>query len=121
MVSCGIPPDIGDRGTHSADFTDGCSLRHILQLRVLMSKVLDHCESQGRRLLLLLFYSYFCQSRGFVKVCMLKCGPFEGSGWMYYFVVTMQATVNTRVSIGSILLARGRLPRGLSTKFASSL
>jgi low affinity Fe/Cu permease len=28
-----------------------------------------------------------------------------GSGWMFYFVVTVQTTVNTGVSIGSILLA----------------
>jgi hypothetical protein len=47
MVSCGIPPDNGDRGTHCAgasirpawngmgpgpDIADGCFLRHILQL-----------------------------------------------------------------------------------------
>lgn len=30
---------------------------------------------------------------------------FEGSGWMYYFVVIIQATINAGVSIGVILLA----------------
>jgi hypothetical protein len=28
-----------------------------------------------------------------------------GSGWMFYFVVIVQTTINTGVSIGSILLA----------------
>lgn len=30
---------------------------------------------------------------------------FEGSGWMYYIVVSVQGTINTGVGIGSILLA----------------
>ncbi|KAJ3704107.1 hypothetical protein LUZ61_007812 [Rhynchospora tenuis] len=56
---------------------------------MLMSKVLDHCESKGRR---------------HIRFRELAA-DILGSGWMYYFVVTVQATINTGVSIGSILLA----------------
>ncbi|KAJ4821282.1 Transmembrane amino acid transporter family protein [Rhynchospora pubera] len=55
----------------------------------LMSKVLDHCESHGRR---------------HIRFRELAA-DILGSGWMFYFVVTVQATINTGVSIGSILLA----------------
>ncbi|PWZ34180.1 putative GABA transporter 2 [Zea mays] len=55
----------------------------------LMSRVLDHCEARGRR---------------HIRFRELAADVL-GSGWMFYFVVTVQTTVNTGVSIGSILLA----------------
>ncbi|XP_078168818.1 putative GABA transporter 2 [Carex rostrata] len=55
----------------------------------LMSKVLDHCESHGRR---------------HIRFRELAA-DILGSGWMFYFVVIVQATINVGVSIGSILLA----------------
>ncbi|XP_078169016.1 putative GABA transporter 2 [Carex rostrata] len=56
---------------------------------VLMSKVLDHCESEGRR------HIRFRE----------MAADILGSGWMYYVVVSVQGTINTGVGIGSILLA----------------
>ncbi|XP_008776770.1 probable GABA transporter 2 [Phoenix dactylifera] len=56
---------------------------------LLMSKVLDHCERQGRR------HIRFRELASDVL----------GSGWMFYFVVSVQATINTGVGIGCLLLA----------------
>lgn len=56
---------------------------------LLMSKVLDHCERQGRR---------------HIRFRELAADVL-GSGWMFYFVVCVQTTINTGVGIGSILLA----------------
>ncbi|KAK3161313.1 hypothetical protein QOZ80_1BG0075570 [Eleusine coracana subsp. coracana] len=55
----------------------------------LMSRVLDHCEARGRR---------------HIRFRELAADVL-GSGWMFYFVVTIQTTINTGVSIGAILLA----------------
>ncbi|KAM0908419.1 hypothetical protein ACQ4PT_015481 [Festuca glaucescens] len=55
----------------------------------LMSRVLDHCEARGRR---------------HIRFRELAADVL-GSGWMFYFVVIVQTTINTGVSIGSILLA----------------
>lgn len=55
----------------------------------LMSRVLDHCEARGRR---------------HIRFRELAADVL-GSGWMFYFVVTVQTTINTGVSIGAILLA----------------
>ncbi|XP_042480853.1 probable GABA transporter 2 isoform X3 [Macadamia integrifolia] len=55
----------------------------------LMSKVLDHCEKQGRR--------HF-------RFRELAADVF-GSGWMFYFVIIVQTAVNTGVAIGTILLS----------------
>ncbi|KAJ4954789.1 hypothetical protein NE237_011572 [Protea cynaroides] len=55
----------------------------------LMSKVLDHCEQQGRR---------------HVRFRELAADVL-GSGWMFYFVIIIQTAINTGVAIGAILLA----------------
>uniref|UniRef100_A0A0D9V311 Amino acid transporter transmembrane domain-containing protein n=1 Tax=Leersia perrieri TaxID=77586 RepID=A0A0D9V311_9ORYZ len=55
----------------------------------LMSRVLEHCEARGRR---------------HIRFRELAADVL-GSGWMFYFVVTVQTTINTGVSIGTILLA----------------
>ncbi|KAI3691838.1 hypothetical protein L6452_31640 [Arctium lappa] len=55
----------------------------------LMSLVLEHCENAGRR------HIRFRELAGDVL----------GSGWMYYFVIFIQTTINTGISIGAILLA----------------
>ncbi|CAO2170670.1 unnamed protein product [Urochloa humidicola] len=55
----------------------------------LMSRVLDHCEARGRR---------------HIRFRELAADVL-GSGWMFYFVITVQTAINTGVSIGSILLA----------------
>ncbi|KAK6947897.1 Amino acid transporter, transmembrane domain [Dillenia turbinata] len=55
----------------------------------LMSKVLDHCEKQGRR------HIRFRELASDVL----------GSGWMFYFVIFIQTAINTGVGIGAILLA----------------
>ncbi|CAL9173497.1 unnamed protein product [Musa hybrid cultivar] len=55
----------------------------------LMSKVLDHCEKQGRR---------------HIRFRELAADVL-GSGWMFYFVVFFQTAINTGVSIGCVLLA----------------
>uniref|UniRef100_A0A1D1ZL67 Lysine histidine transporter 1 n=1 Tax=Anthurium amnicola TaxID=1678845 RepID=A0A1D1ZL67_9ARAE len=55
----------------------------------LMSRVLDHCERQGRR---------------HIRFRELAADIF-GSGWMFYFVIFVQTAINTGVGIGCILLA----------------
>ncbi|MQL82993.1 hypothetical protein Taro_015469 [Colocasia esculenta] len=55
----------------------------------LMSRVLDHCEKQGRR---------------HIRFRELAA-DILGSGWMFYFVIFVQAAINTGVGIGCILLA----------------
>ncbi|XP_043715334.1 probable GABA transporter 2 [Telopea speciosissima] len=55
----------------------------------LMSKVLDHCEKQGRR--------HF-------RFRELAADVF-GAGWIFYFVIIIQTAVNTGVAIGTILLS----------------
>ncbi|WCJ26475.1 Transmembrane amino acid transporter family protein [Euphorbia peplus] len=55
----------------------------------LMSMVLDHCEKAGRR---------------HIRFRELAADVL-GSGWMFYFVIFIQTTINTGVSIGAILLA----------------
>ncbi|CAA7402645.1 unnamed protein product [Spirodela intermedia] len=55
----------------------------------LMVKVLDHCEQQGRR---------------HIRFRELAADVL-GAGWMLYFVVFVQAAVNTGVAIGCILLS----------------
>ncbi|XP_040376154.1 probable GABA transporter 2 [Oryza brachyantha] len=55
----------------------------------LMSRVLEHCEARGRR---------------HIRFRELAADVL-GSGWMFYFVVTVQTAINTGVSIGTILLA----------------
>ncbi|CAL9113221.1 unnamed protein product [Musa textilis] len=55
----------------------------------LMSKVLDHCEKQGRR---------------HIRFRELAADVL-GSGWMFYLVVFFQTAINTGVSIGCVLLA----------------
>ncbi|XP_042422126.1 probable GABA transporter 2 [Zingiber officinale] len=55
----------------------------------LMSKVLDHCEKQGRR---------------HIRFRELTA-DLLGSGWIFYLVVFFQSAVNTGISIGCILLA----------------
>ncbi|XP_057967836.1 probable GABA transporter 2 isoform X2 [Malania oleifera] len=55
----------------------------------LMSKVLDHCESRGRR---------------HIRFRELAADVF-GSGWIFYFVIYIQVAINTGVGIGAILLA----------------
>ncbi|RVX04048.1 putative GABA transporter 2 [Vitis vinifera] len=54
----------------------------------LMSKVLDHCEKAGRR---------------HIRFRELAADVL-GSGWMFYFVIVIQAAINTGVGIGAILL-----------------
>ncbi|OAY85577.1 putative GABA transporter 2 [Ananas comosus] len=56
---------------------------------LLMSRVLDHCEGHGRR---------------HIRFRELAADVL-GSGFMFYFVVCVQTTINTGVAIGSILLA----------------
>ncbi|XP_072965702.1 probable GABA transporter 2 [Typha angustifolia] len=56
---------------------------------LLMSRVLDHCESQGRR---------------HIRFRELAADVL-GSGWMFYFVVSVQTAINMGVGIGAILLA----------------
>ncbi|XP_010261505.1 PREDICTED: probable GABA transporter 2 isoform X1 [Nelumbo nucifera] len=55
----------------------------------LMSKVLDHCEKEGRR---------------HIRFRELAADVL-GSGWMFYFVIFIQTAINTGVGIGAILLA----------------
>ncbi|XP_042429908.1 probable GABA transporter 2 [Zingiber officinale] len=55
----------------------------------LMSKVLDHCEKQGRR---------------HIRFRELTA-DLLGFGWIFYLVVFFQSAVNTGISIGCILLA----------------
>ncbi|OVA01928.1 Amino acid transporter [Macleaya cordata] len=59
----------------------------------LMSKVLDHCEKEGRR---------------HIRFRELA-GDIFGSGWMFYFVIFIQTAINTGVGIGAILLAADSL------------
>ncbi|XP_071730553.1 probable GABA transporter 2 [Rutidosis leptorrhynchoides] len=55
----------------------------------LMSLVLEYCENAGRR---------------HIRFRELAADVL-GSGWMYYFVIFIQTTINTGISIGAILLA----------------
>ncbi|KAL1806020.1 hypothetical protein ACET3Z_029088 [Daucus carota] len=55
----------------------------------LMSLVLEHCEKSGRR---------------HIRFRELAADVL-GSGWMFYFVISIQTTINTGISIGAILLA----------------
>ncbi|WOL03175.1 putative GABA transporter 2 isoform X1 [Canna indica] len=55
----------------------------------LMSKVLDHCENQGRR---------------HIRFRELAADVL-GTGWVFYLVVLFQTAINTGISIGCILLA----------------
>ncbi|KAL9242922.1 hypothetical protein vseg_016879 [Gypsophila vaccaria] len=55
----------------------------------LMSLVLDFCEKQGRR---------------HIRFRELAADVL-GSGWMFYFVMTIQTAINTGIGIGTILLA----------------
>ncbi|KAL6609459.1 hypothetical protein ACP70R_039428 [Stipagrostis hirtigluma subsp. patula] len=55
----------------------------------LVSKVLDHCEAQGRR---------------HIRFRELAADVL-GSGWVFYLVVTVQTAINAGVTTGSILLA----------------
>ncbi|KAL8111435.1 putative GABA transporter 2 isoform X1 [Apium graveolens] len=55
----------------------------------LMSLVLDHCENSGRR---------------HIRFRELAADVL-GSGWMFYFVVSIQTAINFAVSVGCILLA----------------
>ncbi|XP_074571631.1 putative GABA transporter 2 [Curcuma longa] len=55
----------------------------------LMSKVLDHCEKQGRR---------------HIRFRELTA-DLLGSGWIFYLVVFFQSAVNTGITIGCILLS----------------
>ncbi|XP_074264978.1 putative GABA transporter 2 [Silene latifolia] len=55
----------------------------------LMSLVLDYCEKQGRR---------------HIRFRELAADVL-GSGWMFYFVMTIQTAINTGIGIGTILLA----------------
>lgn len=55
----------------------------------LMSKVLDHCEKAGRR---------------HIRFRELAADVL-GSGWMFYFVISIQTAINTGIGIGAILLA----------------
>ncbi|RWR96518.1 putative GABA transporter 2 isoform X1 [Cinnamomum micranthum f. kanehirae] len=55
----------------------------------LMSKVLDHCEKEGRR---------------HIRFRELAADVL-GSGWMFYFVICVQTAVNTGVAVGCILLS----------------
>ncbi|XP_062147027.1 probable GABA transporter 2 [Alnus glutinosa] len=55
----------------------------------LMSKVLDHCEKNGRR---------------HIRFRELAADVL-GSGWMFYFVIFIQTAINTGIGIGAILLA----------------
>ncbi|KAH9625299.1 hypothetical protein KSS87_000597 [Heliosperma pusillum] len=55
----------------------------------LMSLVLDYCEKQGRR---------------HIRFRELAADVL-GSGWMFYFVITIQTAINTGIGIGAILLA----------------
>eukprot|EP00253_Pinus_taeda_P022182 PITA_22182 len=54
----------------------------------LMSKVLDNCEKQGRR---------------HIRFRELA-SDILGSGWMYYFVVSIQTTISMAAGVGCILL-----------------
>ncbi|XP_020539512.1 probable GABA transporter 2 isoform X2 [Jatropha curcas] len=54
----------------------------------LMSKVLDHCEKAGRR---------------HIRFRELAADVL-GTGWMFYFVIFIQAAINTGISTGAILL-----------------
>ncbi|XP_074588905.1 putative GABA transporter 2 [Curcuma longa] len=56
---------------------------------VLMSRVLDHCEKQGRR---------------HIRFRELAADVL-GFGWIFYLVVFFQAAINTGISIGCILLS----------------
>ncbi|KAJ0986208.1 hypothetical protein J5N97_004564 [Dioscorea zingiberensis] len=56
---------------------------------LLMSRVLEHCEMEGRR---------------HIRFRELAADVL-GSGWMLYFVVCIQGAINTGVGIGTILLA----------------
>ncbi|KAL4204134.1 hypothetical protein AMTRI_Chr01g108200 [Amborella trichopoda] len=55
----------------------------------LMSKVLEHCEKEGRR---------HIRFRELASRIL-------GSGWMFYFVICIQTAINTGVGVGCILLA----------------
>uniref|UniRef100_A0A0E0DV09 Amino acid transporter transmembrane domain-containing protein n=1 Tax=Oryza meridionalis TaxID=40149 RepID=A0A0E0DV09_9ORYZ len=55
----------------------------------LMSRVLDHCEANGRR---------------HIRFRELAADVL-GSGWVFYLVVTVQTAINAGITIGSILLA----------------
>ncbi|KAK9668383.1 hypothetical protein RND81_13G056400 [Saponaria officinalis] len=55
----------------------------------LMSLVLDFCEKRGRR---------------HIRFRELAADVL-GSGWMFYFVMTIQTAINTGIGIGTILLA----------------
>ncbi|KAH7651576.1 Amino acid transporters domain-containing protein [Dioscorea alata] len=56
---------------------------------LLMSRVLEHCEREGRR---------------HIRFRELAADVL-GSGWMLYFVVCIQGAINTGIGIGTILLA----------------
>ncbi|KAI6701978.1 hypothetical protein NL676_011114 [Syzygium grande] len=56
---------------------------------LLMSKVLEHCEKEGRR---------------HIRFRELAADVL-GSGWMFYFVIFIQTAINTGIGIGAILLA----------------
>ncbi|XP_040987574.1 probable GABA transporter 2 [Juglans microcarpa x Juglans regia] len=55
----------------------------------LMTKVLQHCEKEGRR---------------HIRFRELAADVL-GSGWMFYFVIFIQTAINTGIGIGAILLA----------------
>ncbi|TVT97175.1 hypothetical protein EJB05_57547, partial [Eragrostis curvula] len=55
----------------------------------LVSRVLDHCEAQGRR---------------HIRFRELAADVL-GSGWIFYLVVTVQTAINAGVTTGSILIA----------------
>ncbi|KAL8103104.1 putative GABA transporter 2 [Apium graveolens] len=55
----------------------------------LMSLVLEHCEKSGRR---------------HIRFRELAADVL-GSGWMFYFVISIQTAINTGISIGVLLLA----------------
>lgn len=55
----------------------------------LMSRVLEHCEKDGRR---------------HIRFRELAADVL-GSGWMFYFVIFIQTAINTGIGIGAILLA----------------
>ncbi|CAA6665880.1 unnamed protein product [Spirodela intermedia] len=108
LVARRLPPDDGDRRADDPHTSlrlqgngMGLGLVSLTGVAVvtfysyfLMVKVLDHCEQQGRR---------------HIRFRELAADVL-GAGWMLYFVVFVQAAVNTGVAIGCILLS-GRLSR----------
>ncbi|KAJ1386071.1 Amino acid transporter, transmembrane domain [Sesbania bispinosa] len=70
----------------------------------LMSKVLDHCEKEGRR---------------HIRFRELAADVL-GSGWMFYFVILIQTAINCGVGVGAILLA-GQCLEGLLITFILTL